>query len=60
MNHNAQAVARTATRPNRILIILAAAWMAAAIALGGVFTSPPDADASAPGGTTQAVGRVQP
>ena len=60
MNHNAQAVARTATRPNRILIILAAAWMAAAIALGGVFTRPPDADASAQGGATQAVGRVQP
>jgi hypothetical protein len=60
MNHDAQAVARTVTRPNRILIVLAAAWMAAAIALGGVFTSPSDAGASAPGGATQAVGRIQP
>jgi hypothetical protein len=33
--------ARAATRPNRILIILAAVWMAAAIAMGGVMTAEP-------------------
>ena len=57
MNRNAQTMA--STRPNRVLMMLAAAWMAAAIAIGGVFTASP-ADASASDSTTSAVGDAQP
>jgi hypothetical protein len=49
MTRPTRPIAVTATRPNRILIVLAAAWVAVALALGGFFTSPPDADASGPG-----------
>jgi hypothetical protein len=59
MNRNAQTVATAATRPNRILILLAAAWMALAIALGGVITAEPASDTSA-GSATGAIGTVQP
>ena len=59
MTRNPRPVATTATRSNRILIILAAAWMAAAIALGGAFGGQP-ADVSASGSGAAAAGDATP
>ena len=59
MKRNAQTVATAAARPNRILIILAAAWMALAIAMGGILTAEPASDASARS-ATGAVDAIRP
>ena len=59
MNRNAQSSVTSASRPNRILVVLAAVWMAAAIALGGLFTAEPS-DASASGSTTGVARSAQP
>ena len=40
--------APTAASPNRLLLILAAAWMAVAIAMGGVLAAEPASDTVAP------------
>jgi hypothetical protein len=60
MTRPTRPIAVTATRPSRLLVILAVAWVAAAIALGGVFTSPPDADASGRGAGTGVVTTASP
>jgi hypothetical protein len=58
MNRSAHTAVAPATRPNRILLLLAAAWMAAAIAIGGFFTAQP-ADASASSAVTGVAGTAQ-
>jgi hypothetical protein len=59
MSHRARSLVATATRPNRILVFLAVVWMAAAIAIGALFTSQPAADGSASRATSGAVASVQ-
>jgi hypothetical protein len=44
----------TSTRPNRILVALAAAWMILSLAIGGAVSADPPADATAPSGVTTA------
>ena len=60
MNRTARSAVVTANRPNRILVILAALWMAAAIAIGGFFTAQPATDRSASQTTSGAVSGLQP
>ena len=46
----------TATRPNRMLIALAAAWMILSLAIGGAVSAETNADAATPApitGTTE-------
>ena len=54
MKRNPRPVATRATRPNRILILLAAVWMVAAIAIGGLFAQPAS-DTSAAGTTSSVI-----
>lgn len=49
-------VATATTRPNRVLIALAAAWMILSIAIGGVVSAETDPDAA----TLQPITAVQP
>lgn len=59
MKPTARTAVQTATRPNRVLILLAATWMAVAIAMGGLVGAGPTS-----GGSTDTsngvVGTVQP
>ena len=59
MKHSPRPVATTATRPNRILILLAAVWMVAAIAIGGLFAAQPSSDTSATGTTSSVIGAIR-
>jgi hypothetical protein len=52
MNRNH--IARTATRPNRVLVILAAAWMILSLAIGDAVASGPRAGADQPASVTTA------
>ena len=44
----------TSTRPNRILVALAAAWMILSLAIGGAVTAESPADATGPSRVTSA------
>jgi hypothetical protein len=44
----------TSTRPNRILVALAAAWMILSLAIGGAVSAESPADATAPSRVTSA------
>lgn len=44
----------TSTRPNRILVALAAAWMILSLAMGGAVSADAPADATAPSRVTSA------
>lgn len=46
----------TTTRPNRILVALAAAWMILSLAIGGAVTAETPADATIPSNVTSATG----
>jgi hypothetical protein len=46
MKPTTTSVATTASRPNRLLIALAAAWMAISLAIGGTVTADLRAEAS--------------
>jgi hypothetical protein len=59
MKRSTRPVATTATRPNRILILLAAVWMVAAIAIGGLFAAQPASDTSATGTTSSVIGATR-
>ena len=48
MNRTTVARAATTPRPNRILVILAAAWMIVSLAIGGTVTAELRADAPNP------------
>jgi hypothetical protein len=41
-------VSVAASRPNRVLVALAAAWMILSLAIGGAVSAEPAADAAAP------------
>ncbi len=60
MSRTARSAVATATRPNRILSILAAVWVAAAIAIGGAFPAQPATDTSASRTSSGAVSGLQP
>lgn len=54
MKPTAVAARATTTRPNRILLALAAAWMILSLAIGGAASGDSPADAAAPSGVTSA------
>jgi hypothetical protein len=54
MKPNTVAVQATSTRPNRILVALAAAWMILSLAIGGAVTADTPADATNPSRVTSA------
>jgi hypothetical protein len=54
MKPNTVAVPATSSRPNRILVALAAAWMILSLAIGGAVTAETPADATNPSRVTSA------
>jgi hypothetical protein len=54
MKPNTVAAQATTTRPNRILVALAAAWMILSLAIGGAVTADTPADATNPSRVTSA------
>lgn len=52
-----QTMAATATRPNRILVALAAVWIVLSFAIGGVVSAD---DGASPGLRTSITGAAQP
>ena len=53
MNRNITTASAPTTRPNRLLIALAAAWMALSLAIGGAVSADSPAEA---GTSTQVIG----
>ena len=51
MKPNTVAVPAATTRPNRLLVALAAAWMILSLAIGGAVTADSREDAAAPAQT---------
>lgn len=54
MKPNTVAVQATGTRPNRILVALAAAWMILSLAIGGAVSAESPADTAVPSRVTSA------